>query len=138
MRENSATESIPQPNIPSPAGAIADAESWAFRDNQKQPATVIEPAAAPFTGPTTRFDEIVSAWDEPLRCQTSSSPRPCRNPARWLGIDHGCDRRLLCTFHKQRWLKRAWQSVRDAGAVGCPHCDRTFATPRQRATFRAL
>ncbi|OMC33421.1 hypothetical protein A5739_08760 [Mycobacterium colombiense] len=84
------------------------------------------------------FEEVVAAWDEPLCCQTQRSPRPCRNPARWLGIDHHCDRRLLCTFHKQRWLIRAWQSVRDAGAIGCPHCDRTFATPQHRVTFRLV
>ncbi len=55
-----------------------------------------------YIGTAAAFAEVVSGWDEPLRCQTGQSPRPCRNPARWLGLDHDCNRKLLCTFHKQR------------------------------------
>lgn len=81
------------------------------------------------------FNEVISAWDEQLCCQTRRSSRPCRNPARWLGADHGCDRRLLCTFHKRRWLTRARESVRASGSVGCPRCNRRFATPEERVMF---
>ncbi|OBJ90898.1 hypothetical protein A5640_02055 [Mycobacterium asiaticum] len=92
---------------------------------------------------TTRTDAvsialIEAAWDEQLRCQTSQSSRPCRNPARWLGIKHGCERKLLCTFHKQRWITQTWIKIaRNGGEIWC-QCDRAFTSPEQLVRFISL
>jgi hypothetical protein len=50
-----ATATNPYPDVPSPAGAY-DVTEW------------------------HGFDEIVAAWDKPLRCQTDQTVRPCHNP----------------------------------------------------------
>jgi hypothetical protein len=86
------------------------------------------------------FDEVIAAWDEPLCCQTEQSTRPCRNAARWLAIGHGCDRKLLCTLHKRRWIQRALRTIARSprGMFKCPLCGQTFTTPEQCVTFRPL
>lgn len=58
------------------------------------------------------FDEVIAAWDAPLCCQTTQSPKPCRNHARWIAVNShfshclGWPRTsLLCTLHKTRWVE---------------------------------
>lgn len=94
---------------------------------------------------TRLFEDIVSAWDEPLCCQTQQSRRPCRNQARWIAVDShftNCFGRphtvLLCTFHKTRWLQRAWEKIASWGYFQCTHCGQRFTTPTQSVTFRRV
>lgn len=85
------------------------------------------------------FDQIVSAWDEPLSCQTAQSARPCRNPARWLAIEHGCGcwpNVVVCTFHKTRWLRIVGMSIAYRGWFRCGQCGKRFTTSEQSVTFR--
>lgn len=87
------------------------------------------------------FTELVAAFDEPLRCQTRQSPRPCRLEARWLAIphdDHCGGNVAVCTFHKNRWLRCAWGAVARKGDVGCSHCRRRFKTTGGIYAFRPL
>jgi hypothetical protein len=53
------------------------------------------------------FDEVVAAWDEPLCCQTEQSARPCRNAARWLALGPCHHGTVVCTFHKNRYVRDA-------------------------------
>ncbi len=56
------------------------------------------------------FEDVVSAWDEPLRCQSVFG---CRRRAAWLAIHHKpCGgQQLVCTFH--HLLKTFWTGSRD-------------------------
>lgn len=103
---------------------------------QEGPAMTIE------IGPV--FEKVISAWDEPLRCQTQRSRRLCRNPARWLGIDSHCgrhgqpDKVLLCTFHKTQWLRSVWAKIACWGFFRCGYCGQHFTAPEQTVTFRPV
>ncbi|ANR92724.1 hypothetical protein [Mycobacterium avium] len=59
------------------------------------------------TGTAASFAEIIAeSWDEPLRCQTKQTARPCRNPAAWIA-QHCADRgTAVCTFHKNRYVRK--------------------------------
>lgn len=70
------------------------------------------------------FDEVVAAWDEPLRCQTDQTDHPCANPAVWLAVLHQpCGRKPLCHYHLNRWLVRR---IAYPGAFPCSVCRRYF------------
>jgi hypothetical protein len=89
------------------------------------------------------FDELVSKMVITPCCQTGQSPRPCRNAPRWYAtVLDGCGRdhdRLLCTFHKTRWLQISWEKIADWGYFRCTQCGLRFETPPHRlVTFRPL
>lgn len=85
------------------------------------------------------FDAMVAtAWNSSVCCQTAQSHHACQNAARWLAIDHACKRVTLCTFHKNRWLSRAWVAIANSGDIGCPRCTQRFAAPYHRVSFRPL
>lgn len=90
------------------------------------------------------FDRIVSAWDDPVRCQTGQSAQPCRNQARWLaanchGARHGQPRTvLLCSFHKTRWLRQTWDKIASWGYFQCTPCGQRFTVPEQFVAFRPV
>jgi hypothetical protein len=85
------------------------------------------------------FDEVISAWDEPLRCQTDQTSRPCRNPAIWLAVMHQpCGNSLLCTFHLNRWLRWAPEALVEFGWFGCMECPRIFIDIDEFARFERL
>jgi hypothetical protein len=100
--------------------------------------------ASPSSAAVAHFEEVVSAWDEPLCCQTSQSPRPCRNQARWLAVDNhsACERQLptvlLCSFHKTRWQQLVLEKLAYWGYTQCGSCGQRFATPAQSVTFRPV
>jgi hypothetical protein len=83
------------------------------------------------------FNDLISAWDEPLRCQTAQGPRPCRNPATWLAVLHQpCGQKVLCAYHYGRWLRTALTHIAERGRVGCSVCPRYFATVEQFGRFQ--
>lgn len=85
------------------------------------------------------FEEVVAEWDEPLRCQTGQSPRPCRNRAAWLAVQHEpCGHKLVCTYHYKRWLKRNLLNLVVYEDFGCPDCHQRFTSIEQFARFRRL
>jgi hypothetical protein len=103
----------------------------------------IDRAGGPMTttDPTQAlFEAIIAAWDEPLRCQTTQSPRGCRLPARWLAVPgDNCGGSVpVCTFHKNRWLRIAQEVFTWHGDVGCEVCHRRFKTVDAVYTFRPL
>jgi hypothetical protein len=85
------------------------------------------------------FDELVAAWDESLSCQTVQTKRPCRNPVAWLAlVHHPHPRKLLCTYHLNRWIRQTQRSIARSGAFGCCDCDREFVTIDQFGQFRRV
>lgn len=70
------------------------------------------------------FEDVVAAWDEPLRCQTDQTDQPCTSPAAWLAVLHQpCGRKPLCEYHLNRWLLNR---IVYPGAVACSVCRRHF------------
>ncbi|WP_067751578.1 hypothetical protein [Mycobacterium sp. E3305] len=85
------------------------------------------------------FDEIVDTWDEPPRCQTGQSPRPCQRPATWLAIQHApCGHKLLCTYHRNRWIRRRLADMEEGWAPTCATCHQYFQTIDGFARFVRL
>lgn len=84
------------------------------------------------------FDEIVSAWDETLGCQTGQRWRPCNNAARWLAIHHDGGQTPVCTFHRTRWLRIVRETIAHFGWFECWHCGEAFTRPEQCVTYRPI
>ncbi|MCA2248811.1 hypothetical protein JF729_13575 [Mycobacterium intracellulare] len=88
------------------------------------------------------FEDAIAAWDEPVRCQTAQSARPCGNQARWLatnchGARHGQPHTvLLCSFHKTRWLRQTWDKIACWGYFQCTPCGQRFTVPEQFVAFK--
>src|SRR6476646_8109003 len=83
------------------------------------------------------FEDVVSAWDEPLRCQSIFG---CRRRAAWLAIHHKpCGgQQLVCTFHYRRWVKAAVLAIAYTGLMECHECRTTVSTIEQCNVFRPL
>lgn len=97
------------------------------------------------TSASSLFEEIVAAWDAPLRCQTQQSRKPCRNQAHWIAVDShfsGCCGRphtvLLCSFHKARWLRRVCEKIAYWGYFQCTSCKQRFTAPNRSVTIRPV
>lgn len=85
------------------------------------------------------FSEVISAWDDPLCCQSDQSPRQCRNRATWIAIQHDpCGHKLVCTYHYKRWLKKSQQLLVANEEFGCPRCSGTFTSIEQFGRFQRL
>lgn len=111
-----------------------------YRTGRKLTAdAVFEAFRHAYIGWDAAFDEVVSAWDAPLLCQTIRCPRPCRNPAAWLAIHHGPHGEIaVCTFHKNWWLGKVLRTIGELGSFRCATCNLTFTNPDQCTTFRTL
>ena len=83
------------------------------------------------------FEDVVSAWGEPLRCQ---SVYGCRRRATWLAIRHEpCgSQQPVCTIHYRRWLTECQKIIAQHHDLSCADCDRDFTAPCQHTDFRAL
>ena len=83
------------------------------------------------------FENVVSAWDEPLRCQ---SVYGCLRRAAWLALNHKpCGgQKPICTAHYRRWLTECLKIVAQHGGLACGDCDQDFTTIDQCTHFRPL
>lgn len=83
----------------------------------------------------TTFEEVIAVWEEAVPCEWETpSGKPCRRPARWLGILHGCQQATLCTHHQNEYMRQYPRL--DNGPRDCDLCGRTF--PTYDAGFRAV
>lgn len=85
------------------------------------------------------FDEIVSAWDERLCCQTAQTARPCRNPAAWVALGPCFRGTVVCTLHKNRFVRRVLADLARSPRkrLRCPDCGGSFPL-RHFVHFRRL
>ena len=89
---------------------------------------------------TATFEDIISAWDEPLICQ---SIYDCPNTATWLVVHHcepstGTGKRVVCCdWHVKRWLRRARLIIATHGYMRCD-CGGHFTMPESSAAFTPL
>ena len=88
------------------------------------------------TGDPT-FEAVISAWDEPLRCQ---SVYGCRRPATWVLVYHEpCGQRALCMAHYRRWVQTVLMLLAERDEMRCPDCEQYgFASVEQFAHLRPL
>jgi hypothetical protein len=83
------------------------------------------------------FEDVISAWDEPLRCQSVYN---CRRHATWLAIHHKpCGgQQLICTFHYRKFMQEAALAIAPTGLMECHKCRTKFSTAEQCTAFRPL
>lgn len=62
-------------------------------------------------GVADAFTEVISTWDEQLCCRTKQTARPCRNPAAWVSLTPCHRGRVVCTFHKNRYVRKTLRSL---------------------------
>jgi hypothetical protein len=88
-------------------------------------------------GVTPSFEAVVSAWDEPVRCQSAYG---CRRPASWLAIRHSpCGGHLsVCSVHYRKWVRAAVGRIGRSGRMRCIYCGQSFRSIEECMCFRAL
>lgn len=73
------------------------------------------------------FDEIVAGWGERVPCVwDTTTGRPCRRPARWQVIFHGCRRYTYCSHHFSQLCRINEALFRRQGSARCPVCSQSY------------
>jgi hypothetical protein len=83
------------------------------------------------------FEAVISAWAEPVRCESAYG---CRRPATWLAIRHSpCGgHQPVCTLHYRKWVHAARARIARSGRMRCIVCGKDFKTIEQCLCFRPL
>jgi hypothetical protein len=73
------------------------------------------------------FEDVIAAWNETLHCEMATQlGARCRRLAYWRADLHGCEQVLICTQHKNAYVRRARFDFNRDGAGVCGWCRKRF------------